>query len=68
MKASSRRCPICGKAADPKARWSPFCGKRCRTQDLANWSTGTYSIPGPVTEADEHLDPYFAPPEGAPDD
>ncbi len=57
MSAKTRKCPICGKPADAAAAPFPFCSKRCRTQDLANWATGTYSVPAPASEADEHFEP-----------
>ena len=57
MSAPRQRCPICGKPARPRDSWFPFCSPRCRTQDLANWATGTYSVPATVSEADEHLGP-----------
>ena len=52
-----KKCPICGKAADQGASWSPFCGSRCRTQDLANWASSLYAVPDSANEADEHLKP-----------
>ncbi len=55
MTAARSKCPICGKLSDPRASRHPFCSKRCRTQDLANWASGTYAIPAPVSEADEDL-------------
>lgn len=61
-----KKCPICGKAADQGASWFPFCSARCRTQDLANWATGMYSVPVPASEADEHLEPPV-PAEGSGD-
>lgn len=61
-----KKCPICGKAADQGASWFPFCSSRCRTQDLANWATGMYSVPVPASEADEHLEPPV-PAEGSGD-
>ena len=56
MNPARQGCPICGRPASQKDGWFPFCSTRCRTQDLANWATGTYSIPVRATEADEHLD------------
>ena len=53
----TRKCPLCSEPANPGARWFPFCSKRCRTQDLANWATGAYSVPAPAAEADERFDP-----------
>ena len=57
MSAPRQRCPICRKRARVRDSWFPFCSPRCRTQDLANWATGTYSVPAPASEADEHLEP-----------
>lgn len=60
MAQSTPICPICRKPADPASRQFPFCGDRCRTQDLANWATGEYAIPARPTEADEQ---WEIPPE-----
>ncbi len=57
MVTARRHCPICGSRANPNDSWFPFCSARCRTQDLAHWATGRYSIPVPASEADEHLEP-----------
>ena len=43
-----RRCPICGKPAEP--RWQPFCSKRCADVDLGRWLGGRYAIPGEPAE------------------
>ena len=45
-------CPICQE----KAAWNdnpfrPFCSKRCKTQDLANWADGSYAIPTDPSES-----------------
>lgn len=48
---------MCRKAAARQAPWHPFCSKRCRTLDLANWADGTYAIPVAASEADERFDP-----------
>lgn len=37
-----RRCPICGKAAEPALR--PFCSRRCADIDLSRWLSGVYAI------------------------
>lgn len=63
MSAKTRKCPICGKPADPAAPWFPFCSKRCRTQDLGNWAAGAYSVPSPASEADEHFESQDDPEE-----
>jgi len=38
-----RRCPICGKPAEPQYR--PFCSTRCAQIDLGRWLKGNYRIP-----------------------
>jgi len=50
-----QKCPICGKTAKPASRDFPFCGSRCRTIDLGNWSSESYVAHSPITEADEML-------------
>ncbi|MHB8734655.1 MAG: DNA gyrase inhibitor YacG [Terriglobales bacterium] len=45
---SRLRCPIChGLVAGTDPEF-PFCSARCRTQDLANWSTGKYVVHTPL--------------------
>jgi uncharacterized protein len=39
----TRRCPICGKPAEPKHR--PFCSRRCQLLDLGRWLKGDYRVP-----------------------
>jgi endogenous inhibitor of DNA gyrase (YacG/DUF329 family) len=39
----ARRCPICGKPADPAHR--PFCSPRCRRIDLDRWLGEVYRVP-----------------------
>ena len=41
--ARTRRCPQCGAASDVRVR--PFCSRRCRDLDLAQWLEGRYAIP-----------------------
>jgi endogenous inhibitor of DNA gyrase (YacG/DUF329 family) len=43
-KASGKRCPECGKPANPATL--PFCSPRCRDVDLNRWLSGRYVIPG----------------------
>ena len=45
-------CVLCRtRPVDPK--WRPFCGERCRNEDLARWAEGRYRIAGePVPTAD----------------
>ena len=46
---SQRRCPICGKPAEPTYR--PFCSRRCADVDLQRWLRGAYAVP--AVEDDE---------------
>jgi endogenous inhibitor of DNA gyrase (YacG/DUF329 family) len=39
------RCPICERNVDPGDPEFPFCSRRCRTQDLANWANEAYRVP-----------------------
>lgn len=39
---NSRRCPVCGKPADP--RRPPFCSRRCADIDLGRWLKGGYRV------------------------
>ncbi len=46
MALMKRVCPICRKAVN----WDtnphrPFCSERCKTRDLAAWSSEDYRIP-----------------------
>jgi len=52
-----RRRPI-----DPAYR--PFCGERCKLQDLARWADGSYRIPGepPPRDPDDPDDLHNAEP------
>ena len=48
-----RRCPVCGRPAEP--RWRPFCSKRCANVDLGRWLGERYVIPSvddPVNDDD----------------
>jgi endogenous inhibitor of DNA gyrase (YacG/DUF329 family) len=49
--AARRRCPICGRPADPAAR--PFCSPRCRDVDLGRWFGERYAVPpAPAEDGD----------------
>ena len=40
-----RNCPICRKPTDSETDADfPFCGERCRLQDLGNWSSEKYRV------------------------
>lgn len=47
------KCPICKKDTEPLSPQFPFCSDRCRTQDLANWSTEAYVISTPMRPTEE---------------
>jgi endogenous inhibitor of DNA gyrase (YacG/DUF329 family) len=42
------RCPICRKQVAFDGPDMPFCSKRCRTADLANWADERYVISTPT--------------------
>jgi endogenous inhibitor of DNA gyrase (YacG/DUF329 family) len=48
------RCPHCGKESpwSPENPWRPFCSERCKQIDLGCWATGSYVIPGPISDDD----------------
>jgi endogenous inhibitor of DNA gyrase (YacG/DUF329 family) len=53
-------CVLC-RTRPVDARWRPFCGERCRNEDLARWAEGSYrvageSIPTADTDADADAD------------
>jgi uncharacterized protein len=55
-------CPICRKPA--AAEYRPFCSRRCADVDLARWLRADYSIPAPLTDAEEDVaDDTILPPE-----
>jgi uncharacterized protein len=44
-------CPICNKAVDSETSTEfPFCGERCRLQDLGNWASEKYVVSEPVID------------------
>ncbi len=48
MKQHKVNCPQCGKTVtlENTNRFRPFCSDRCKTNDLAQWATESYRIPG----------------------
>lgn len=46
----AKPCPICGKPAIFALR--PFCSKRCAAIDLHRWLNGAYAIPAAETDED----------------
>jgi endogenous inhibitor of DNA gyrase (YacG/DUF329 family) len=54
MTALPRTCPICKKAAAPRAKNStfPFCSARCKTVDLGKWLSEDYRVAGPPAESE----------------
>jgi hypothetical protein len=51
--ASSKKCPLCRKAAHPAH--TPFCSQGCRDRDLLKWLGDDYRVPGPPAD-DSMLD------------
>ena len=39
----ARLCVLC-RMRPVDERWRPFCGERCRNEDLARWADGRYSV------------------------
>ena len=60
----ARLCVLC-RTRPVDERWRPFCGERCRNEDLARWAEGRYHVeaePEPDrasndTDASNDLDP-----------
>ena len=49
-----RKCPICGTLVDSEIESNfPFCGDRCRQQDLGNWASEKYVVSDPVFDEEE---------------
>jgi endogenous inhibitor of DNA gyrase (YacG/DUF329 family) len=52
------RCPACGGPSlySPTNRWRPFCGERCKLQDLGDWASERFHVearePDGADEAD----------------
>jgi endogenous inhibitor of DNA gyrase (YacG/DUF329 family) len=53
-------CPICRKPT--VADYRPFCSRRCADVDLARWLRADYTIPVPLTDAED--DASDGPPGG----
>lgn len=53
--SSSPRCPICDAPLGAEAP-IPFCSRRCKQVDLANWMDGTYESLVEGTSLDGELD------------
>ena len=51
---AAKRCPICGKPADPRLR--PFCCRRCADIDLGRWFTEGYTVPEQAPDAGKKAD------------
>jgi len=46
-----RPCPLCRKPTAWEGNaWKPFCSERCRTLDLAAWSSESYRVPAKPEE------------------
>ena len=51
MRSAERKCPICGRPAEPAHR--PFCSRRCADLDLGRWLKGAYAVPGEEADGAE---------------
>jgi endogenous inhibitor of DNA gyrase (YacG/DUF329 family) len=51
------RCPICKKEVPFDGPEMPFCSKRCRTMDLANWADEKYKISTPTHQSEFSIVP-----------
>ncbi|MDX8388296.1 MAG: DNA gyrase inhibitor YacG [Ghiorsea sp.] len=40
------KCPTCKLLVPRSEKNFPFCSERCKTIDLGNWASDTYSIKG----------------------
>jgi len=40
----------------PDQQWMPFCSRRCKEIDLANWLTESYGLPYEGEESSTSLD------------
>jgi endogenous inhibitor of DNA gyrase (YacG/DUF329 family) len=49
-------CVLCrARPVDP--RWRPFCGERCRNEDLARWAEGSYRVGSEPLSPDPDANP-----------
>jgi len=55
---SARKCPVCGRPAEPEHR--PFCSRRCADVDLQRWFAGRYVVPAAPDDAEAETPPYEA--------
>lgn len=53
VEAARCKCPICRRPVAADSPEFPFCSRRCRVQDLANWAEGCYVIHSPLPEESE---------------
>jgi len=44
MKRPKKACPICKKPRSEE--YAPFCSRRCKDRDLAQWFGDGYAVPG----------------------
>ncbi len=47
-------CPACGGPSvySPANRYRPFCGERCKMQDLGAWANEEHRVPDPTPPDD----------------
>lgn len=48
------RCPACGGPSRyaPDNAFRPFCGERCRLQDLGAWASERFALPEQLPDQD----------------
>ena len=58
MKQRKVNCPQCGKIVvwENTNHFRPFCSERCKTNDLAQWATESYRIPGTDQTENNHTE------------
>ena len=54
-------CALC-RTRPVDEHWRPFCGERCRNEDLARWVEGRYHVAAePLKETDSNGDADSSP-------
>lgn len=46
-----RPCPMCRKPRSQE--FAPFCSRRCKDRDLAQWFGDGYAVPGPPASPED---------------
>ncbi len=67
---ASRLCPICHRplaSGEERARFRPFCSKRCADIDLGRWLKGSYAVPAAPLDDESETGAEGEDAEGPPD-